>query len=112
MFDALELTWQKLGSKGRRDTIASLAMAIQEHNQRRTSLTLSGPGAPPPTSAVRNAIQKLDEIYSGIAHEARKFMLERPVMAGLTAEAAAAARTPVKMNDLDKMSLAFSLAFK
>jgi hypothetical protein len=112
MFEALELTWPKLGTKGRRDTIAALALSVQEHNQRRTSLTLSGPGAPPPMTAIRNAIQKLDEIYSGIANEARKFMLERPVMAGLTAEAAAAARAPVKMNDMDKMALAFSLAFK
>ena len=112
MFEALELTWPKLGTKGRRDTIASLALSVQEHNQRRTSLTLSGPAAPPPMTAIRNAIQKLDEIYSGIANEARKFMLERPVMAGLTAEAAAAARAPVKMNDMDKMALAFSLAFK
>lgn len=112
MFESLELTWQKLGSKGRRDTIASFALAIQEHNQRRTSLALTGASAPPGQTAVRNAIQHLDEIYSGIAAEARRFLLERPVMIGLTAEAAAAARAPVKMDSMDKMSLAFSIATK
>ena len=110
MFESLELTWQKLGAKGRRDMIASMALAIQEHNQRRTSLSLSGPAAMPPITAIRNAIRPLDEIYSGIAHEARRFMLEKPVMAGLTAEAAAAQRAPVKMDAVDQMSLAFSLA--
>lgn len=112
MFEVLELTWQKLGAKGRRDTISSMALAIQEHNQRRTSLSLTGPSAPPPLAAIRNAIRPLDEIYSGIAAEARRFLLEKPIMAGLTAEAVAAQRVPLKMDALDKMSLAFSLATK
>ena len=112
MFESLELTWQKLGARGRRDTIASIALAVQDHNQRRMSLTLSGPSAMPPMAAIRNAIRPLDEIYSGIAQEARRFMLEKPIMAGLTAEAAAAQRAPLKMDAIDKMTLAFSLATK
>jgi hypothetical protein len=110
LFGCLELTWNKQGAKGRRDSLAAIALAIQEHLQRRGSLSLSGPSAPPPLSAVRAATATIDNIYSGIATEARKFMLETPKIVGLTKEAAEAIRVPPKLAAMDKLAMAYSLA--
>jgi|APCry1669189534_1035231.scaffolds.fasta_scaffold15226_2 hypothetical protein len=110
LFGCLELTWNKQGAKGRRDSLAAIALAIQEHLQRRGSLSLSGPSAPPPLSAVRAATATIDNIYSGIATEARKFMLEVPKIVGLTKEAAEAIRAPPKLAAMDKLAMAYSLA--
>lgn len=114
LFANLELTWTKLGEKGRRDMLAALALSIEEHMQRRGTPSISGPAAPPPYDAVRAATYTVDEIYSGIAVEARRYLLEVPKIAGLTAEAErakAAEKAPsrAKMTSADKMALVFSL---
>jgi hypothetical protein len=110
MFGCLEMTWPKLGAKGRRDGLAAIALGIQEHLQRKGSLSLTGPAAPPPLTAVRAAASTIDTVYSGIASEARRFMLEAPKMVGLTKEAADAIRAPPKMNAADKLSLVYKIA--
>jgi hypothetical protein len=111
LFGVLELTWGKLGSKGRRDTIVAMALGIQEHTQRKSTLNLSGTIAPPSSAAIRNAISGIDAIYSGIAVEARRFVLEAPKMVGLTSEAIAAARVVKvpKLSSLDKLAIVYSL---
>ena len=114
LFGTLELTWNKLGSRGRRDVLVAIALAVQDHLQRRGSLTLTGIPAPPTVSAVRAATSTIDAIYSGIAEEARRFVLERPQMVGLTQEAlqAQAQAAKPKISTLDKMSLVYSLVGK
>ena len=84
MFGCLELTWTKLGQRGRRDCICAIAISIQEFMQRKASLTVHVPVAAPSNEAVRNAVSGIDSIYSTIAHEARRFILEAPSMVGLT----------------------------
>ena len=110
LFGCLEATWQKLGVKGRRDCLAAIAIGIQDHLQRKGSLSLSGPSAPPSLSAVRSASSTIDIVYSGIATEARQFLLEAPKIVGLTKEAADAIRAPPKLNAIDKLSLVYKLA--
>jgi hypothetical protein len=68
----------------------------------------------PPIDVIRKASASIDLVYSGIAEEARRFMLEAPKIAELTEEAArdkekAAAAAP-KINPMDKLSLAYMLA--
>ena len=110
LFGCLEVTWAKLGAKGRRDVLAAATIAIQEHLQRRGTLTITGTAAPPSLHAVRAATTETDKIYTGIATEARRFMLERPVIVGLTKEAVDASRKPVAMGSIDKLALVFDLA--
>lgn len=110
MFGCLELTWPKLGSKGRRDGLVAIAIGIHDHLQRKGTLSLSGPAAPPSVTAVRNAATHIDEVYAGIATEAKRFMLEAPKIVGLTNEAIQAMKAPPKMNAMDKLSLAYKLA--
>ena len=110
LFGILEITWQKLGKKGQRDMLAAIAIAIHEHMQRKLTLTLSAPSAAPPLSAIRNAITTIDSIYSLIATESRRFLLEKPVIAGLTDEAIRP--TIPKLSYIDKLSLVYSLAGK
>lgn len=114
LFGTLELTWNKLGSRGRRDVLVAIALAIQDHLQRRGSLNLTGMPAAPTVSAVRAATSTIDAIYSGIAEEARRFVLERPQMVGLTHEALQAQTQAAKpkINTLDKMALVYSLVGK
>jgi hypothetical protein len=114
LFECFSLTWGKLGEKGRRDMLAALALSIEEHMQRRGTPTLTGPTAPPPYDAVRAATYSVDEIYSGIAIEARRYLLEVPKIAGLTAEAerakdAAKAPGRAKLSSVDKLALVFAL---
>lgn len=93
IFGCMEMTWSKLGERGRRDVLAAVVLALQEHLTRRGTPSVSGPLAPPPFDAVRTAASAIDEVYSGIAAEARRYLLEVPRMAGLTAEAEKAARS-------------------
>lgn len=109
LFGSLEVTWAKLGQRGRRDVLAATTVSIQDHLQRRGTLSLTGPAALPAHAAIRTAISGVDTIYSGISEEARKFMLETPKIAGLTSESAAAAAKPVKLTSHDKMALAYAL---
>ncbi len=118
MFGCLDLTWGKLGAKGRRDVLAALAMAVQEHLQRRGSLALSGPGAPPSVTAIRAAISNIDVIYSSIAEEARRFLLEVPKIAGLAhdsrggagATGATRSTATAALGGPDKLALVFSMS--
>ena len=109
MFGLLEMTWPKLGAKGRRDAVVSIAISIQQHLQRRGSLSLTGPAAPPPLSAIRTATATIDTVYAGIAEESRRFLKEKPKIAGLTKEAAEAIKKPVKLSATDKLSLVFGM---
>jgi hypothetical protein len=112
LFGCLETCWMKLGEKGRRDAIAAIALCIQEHLQRKGSLTLSGPTAPPTLDSIRSAAATIDVVYSGIAEEARRYLLEVPRMVGLTHEAERAARSTAKpaFNPMDKLAMAYMLA--
>jgi hypothetical protein len=109
LFGCLELTWNKLGSKGRRDCIVAIALSVQDHLQRKTSLTLGGPLAPPSIGEIRKATTKTDEVYSIIAVEARKYLLEKPEIVGLVEPVDNSAKKPV-LDPLDKLNLAYKLA--
>lgn len=67
---------------------------------------------PPSITALRNATATIDSIYTLISNESRKFMLERPEIAHLTEESAAAARAPPKLSYQDKLDMVYSLAQK
>ena len=111
LFGSIELTWNKLGTKGRRDCIVAIALSVQDHLQRKTSLTLGGPLAPPSLNDIRRAITGVDELYSTIAKEAHKFLLEKPEIVGLVEpNTAAEAKKQPKLDPLDKLSLAYKLA--
>jgi hypothetical protein len=107
LFDILELTWSKLGTKGRRDCIVAIALAIQENIAKKNSLTLGQTHQNPDINAIRTVLTTIDNVYAGIAEEARKYVLEVPVMAGLTKEPPK--HTKVKLNSVDKLSLSYSL---
>jgi hypothetical protein len=111
LFGTLELTWNKLGSRGRRDVLAAIALSIQDHLQRRGSLNLTGSPAPPSFSAIRAATSTIDVIYSGISEEARRFVLERPQIVGLVHDVQVPVARP-KISVTDKLTLAYSLAGK
>lgn len=110
IFGLIELCWNKLGTRGRRDVVCGLAVAIQDHLVRKTTLVLSTP-APPAHIAIRNACASIDTIYSGIGTEARRFIVESPRMVGLTADAVAAATIAARprVSADDKLALAYSL---
>jgi hypothetical protein len=113
IFTLFSVTWTKLGTKGRRDVLACLALFLQERLQK--SLTLVAPPTPkPPFDAIRAAMSSVDELYAEIAEEARRFLAEMPQITGLTPEAAAAARCLKKTlpSSLDRLSLAYTLVSK
>ena len=114
LFGCLELTWTKLGLRGRRDCICAIAISIQEFMQRKVSLTVHAPVAAPSHEAVRNAVSGIDAIYSTIASESRRFVLEAPSMVGLTDGAQQKTGTkpgghPV-ISAMDKLALVYHLA--
>lgn len=108
LFGSLEMTWNKLGSKGRRDCIVAIALSIQDHLQRKTSLTLGGPLAPPSIIEIRRASGGTDAVYSSIAAEAKKYLLEKPEIVGLVEPVADTAKKP-KLDPVDKLNLAYKL---
>lgn len=112
LFGSMEITWTKLGEKGRRDMMAALALSIQEHLSRRGTISISGPFAPPSLTAIRAATSTIDAVYSGIAEEARRYLMEVPRMAGLTVEAERAAKVmeKPKLSAFDKLNITYSLA--
>lgn len=112
MFGCIDLTWTKLGTRGRRDVLAAISLCIQEHLQRRGSLSITGPTAPPTITAIRAATTTIDSIYRIIAEEARRFLLEAPKIAGLTHEAHVQTIKVPKLSAQDKLSLAYSLIGK
>lgn len=110
LFGCFEVCYVKLGEKGRRDVLSSLALCLQEHMTRRGSPSISGPAAVPSPADIRAATASIDSIYAGIAAEARRYVLEVPKIVGLTAEdetVTVIKRT--KINSADKLALAYSL---
>ena len=108
LFSVLETTWPKLGVKGRRDVVASIALCLQDHLLRRGgALTLSAPSSGPSLGAVRAAITTLDSMYSSIGEEARKFMLEVPKLVGISGTAEAIPKP--RITPQDKLALVYSL---
>lgn len=112
LWDLLVTCWQKLGAKGRRDVFVTIAVYLQEKAQK--SLALVAPPTPaPPTDGMRAAMGAVDELYSRIAEEARRFVAETPQITGLTAEAAAVLRAPAAKkaipSSLDRLSMVFSM---
>jgi hypothetical protein len=113
LFGCFEICYVKLGEKGRRDMLAALALSIQEHVIRRGTPSISGPTAIPSMTDIRGALMTIDSVYSGIAAEARRYLLEVPKIVGLTAEdetVTVIKRT--KINSSDKLALAYSLLGK
>ena len=112
-FDLLELTWAKLGSKGRKECIVTIALSIQEHIAKKSTLALNTAVPQPDSNAIRSVVSAIDVVYSGIAEEAKKFVLEAPVMVGLTKEGAAQAnaitKKPTQFTSKDKLALSYSL---
>jgi len=74
LFGTLELTWSKLGS-GRKDVLAAIGLMLTDHCARRPLNVL------PSYEAIREAASQTDKMYSEIAEEARRFALEKPIMA-------------------------------
>jgi hypothetical protein len=115
MFGCLETTWTKLGARGRRDCICAIAISIQEFMQRKASLTVHAPVTLPAPEAIRNAVSSVDSIYSTIATEARRFVLEAPSMVGLSdgaqkkTGAVGGSGNPI-ISTIDKMALVYKLA--
>jgi hypothetical protein len=112
VFSLLELTWPKLGTKGRRECLSAIALAIQEHIAKKNSLVIGQAQYVPDHKTLQLVLAKLDTLYSGIAEEARKYLLEAPVMAGLTKEAAQKRQPKPKLSATDKLSLAYALINK
>lgn len=79
IFDTLELTWPKLGSRGRKDCVVAIALAIQDHIAKQQTLQLNSTSTPN-VDTIRDAVAKIDNVYATIAEEARKYVLEKPVM--------------------------------
>jgi hypothetical protein len=82
--------------------------------QRKASLTVHAPVATPSHEAVRNAVSGIDSIYSTIASEARRFILEAPSMVGLTdgpqqKGGKSGGSTPV-ISAMDKLAMVYRLA--
>jgi len=107
IFNTMSMTWNKLGAKGRRDCLAALTVMICEHIARRSTPRLTAGPNIPSYDAVKSQNTGIDNIYTTIAEEARKFMLEAPKMNGLVDDAAA--KAAAKLSAVDKMALAYAL---
>jgi hypothetical protein len=107
LFGALELTWSKLGSKGRKETVIAIALCIQEHMVRRSGgMMLAAPASIPSLGAIRDAVTMIDVMYSSIGEEARRFMLEQPKLGGIAGTIPEPQR--VRLSSNDKLALAYS----
>lgn len=107
IFNTMAMTWNKLGAKGRRDCLAALTVMICEHIARRSTPRLTAGPNIPSYDAVKSQNTGIDNIYTTIAEEARKFMLEAPKINGLVEDAAA--KAAAKLSAVDKMALAYAL---
>jgi hypothetical protein len=107
LFDAAAMVWPKLGAKGRRDVLVAITMMICEHVAKKSTLTLSAGPAIPSYDAIKSSNNGLDAVYSAIAEEARRFMLEVPKINGLMEDPGI--RATAKLSAVDKMALAYSL---
>lgn len=111
-FELFVHTWAKLGVKGRRDILASLALFTQERAQKGL---LIPPTPPVPQPGIREAMTKIDTIYVEIAQEAKRFIAETPQITELTREAAEAkaaaaalAAAKKKLSSNEKLDIAYS----
>lgn len=109
MFELLDLTWPKLGAKGRRDCLVTIALSIQEHIAKKNSLVIGTVQQNPDQNVIRAVVNDIDKVYAGIAEEARRYVLEAPVMAGLTKEAIQVKPVKSKLSATDKLALTYSL---
>jgi hypothetical protein len=107
IFNALNITWNKLGAKGRRDCLASLTMMICEHIARRATPRLTAGPNIPSYDAIKSQNSTIDGVYTAIAEEARKYMLEAPTMNGLVEDIAT--KAAARLSAVDKMALAYAL---
>lgn len=113
LFGCLEITYVKLGEKGRRDVIAAIALSLQEHLIRRGAPSISGPTSIPSLTDIRAASATIDSVYAGISAEARRYSLEVPKIIGLTAEdETVTVIKHTKINSSDKLAIAYSLMGK
>lgn len=113
LFGCLELSWTKLGVRGRRDCICAIAISVQEYMQRKASLVVHAPVIIPSTEAIRNSVASIDSIYSTIAVEARRFILEAPPIVGISGGKQDKSGDTKPGNQIissvDKLSLAYKL---
>jgi hypothetical protein len=107
IFNVINITWNKLGAKGRRDCLAALTMMICEHIASKSTPRLTAGPNIPSYDAVKSQNAGIDNIYTAIAEEARKFMLEAPKMNGLVEDVAA--KAAARLSAVDKMALAYAL---
>ena len=107
LFDIIPMTWAKLGAKGRRDCLVAITSMICEHVAKKSTLTLTAGPAIPTYDAVKASTNSLDDVYTRIGEEARRFVLEVPKINGLAEDPGL--RAAAKLSALDKMSLAYAL---
>ena len=107
IFNLITMIWMKLGAKGRRDCLASLTTMICEHIARRSVPRLTAGPNIPSYDAVKAGNATIDAVYTAIAEEARKYVLEVPKMNGLVDDTAA--RAAARLSAVDKMALAYAL---
>ena len=107
IFNSVAMMWNKLGAKGRRDSLATLTMMLCEHIARRSTPRLTAGPNIPTYDAIKSQNAGIDNVYTSIAEEARKFMLEVPKINGLVEDAAA--KAAAKLSAVDKMALAYAL---
>jgi len=108
----LESLWTKLGGKGRRDLLASMALAISDAATRRSSLILtatSGITINSSTPAVQSAIQTIDETYTAIAEEARRYAVDAPRLALSHELGRSTSVAPPHLSSLEKLAIVHSL---
>ena len=107
IFNCVGMMWNKLGAKGRRDCLAALTVMICEHIARRSTPRLTAGPNIPSYDAIKSQNSTIDAVYTAIAEESRKFMLEVPKINGLVEDAAT--KAAARLSAIDKMSLAYAL---
>ena len=117
VIEQLNDLWPKLGSRGRRDLVASAALAVCDSITRRSSLLLTSSSpiisVSSATPTVKASISEIDVIYTAIAEEARKYTVEAPHLAlssGIKRSTAAAPAVP-KLSSLDKLAMVHSISY-
>jgi len=108
----MESLWSKLGSKGRRDLLAASALAIADASTRRSSLILtstSGAVINSSTPAVQSAVQTIDDTYTAIAEEARRYASDAPRMALSHELGRSTSVAPAPPTSLEKLAIVHSL---
>jgi len=107
IFNSITMMWNKLGAKGRRDCLAAITVMICEHIARRSTPRLTAGPNIPSYDAIKSQNATIDGVYTAIAEEARKYVLEVPKINGLVDDAKE--RAAARMSAVDKMALAYAL---